>query len=278
MKIIIFGGNGFLGYAFKSYFGSDNALSVSEITMLTLDLLRPVDVFINCAGASNVLKSFQHPSNDFEKNSILVHRLLELIRISGNEKLKFLNLSSAAVYGNPKVLPIRESSECIPISPYGSHKLISEEICRYYSKCFGIKTVSLRIFSAYGNGQKKMLFWDLHQKILNSNGEITLFGTGNESRDFIHIEDIYWQLILAIENSNFDGEAVNVANGKGVYIKDIVQIYKKHYPKSFTYQFNGENRPGDPLNWCADISRMSYWGYLQKVKIEEGIVKYISSL
>ena len=115
----------------------------------------------------------------------------------------------------------------------------------------------------------------LHQKILNSNGEITLFGTGKESRDFIHIEDIYQQLILAIENSRFEGESVNVANGKEVYIKDIVEIYKKHYPKSFSYQFNGENRPGDPLNWCADISIMRKWGYRNEIGIEQGIENYI---
>jgi UDP-glucose 4-epimerase len=156
--------------------------------------------------------------------------------------------------------------------------MMAEELCRYYYNSFGIKTLSLRIFSAYGNGQKKMLLWDLHQKILNSNGEITLFGTGNESRDFIHSEDIYQQLILAIENSRFDGEAVNVANGKEVYIKEIVEIYKKYYPKSFTYQFNGENRLGDPLNWCADISRMSDWGYVNSVGIESGVADYIKNI
>jgi dTDP-glucose 4,6-dehydratase/UDP-glucose 4-epimerase len=140
----------------------------------------------------------------------------------------------------------------------------------------GFKTLSLRIFSAYGNGQKKLLLWDLHEKIQKSNGEIILFGTGSESRDFINVEDVYRQLILAIENSKFDGEALNVANGKEVYIKSIVEIYKKHYPKSFTYQFNGEYRPGDPLNWCADISIMKNWGYQNDIGIEEGIKNYIN--
>ena len=153
---------------------------------------------------------------------------------------------------------------------------MAEELCRYYYNSFGIKTLSLRIFSAYGVGQNKMLLWDLHQKIINSNGEITLFGTGNESRDFIHTEDIYQQLILAIENSRFDGETVNVANGKEVYIKDVVEIYKKHYPKSFTYRFNGEYRSGDPFNWCADISTMKNWGYKQEIKIDQGVRDYIN--
>lgn len=277
-NIIIFGGKGFLGSSLLKMFGVENCVAINNVDILSEVSLTQCDILINCAGASSVPSSLIDPSNDFERNVILVKDILERIRLSGNKNIRFVNLSSAAVYGNPKNLPIRENDSCRPISPYGSHKLMAEELCRYYYNSFGIKTLSLRIFSAYGIGQLKMLLWDLHEKIRNSNGEITLFGTGNESRDFIHTEDIYQQLILAINNSNFDGEAVNVANGKEVYIKDVVEIYKIHYPKSFTYQFNGENRPGDPLNWCADISRMSDWGYVKNVGIESGIAEYIKNI
>ena len=276
MKVIIFGSKGFLGFSLLNIFGVDTCIAIDDIKSLNDLSLNSCDVIINCAGASSVPQSFIDSFNDFEKNVKLVRDILERIRLSENKNIRFINLSSAAVYGNPQNLPIRELDSCRPISPYGSHKMMAEELCRYFHNCFGLKTLSLRIFSAYGIGQKKMILWDLHQKILNSNGEITLFGTGSESRDFIHTEDIYQQLILAIENSKFEGEAVNVANGKEVYIKDIVEIYKKHYPKSFTYQFNGENRPGDPLNWCADISIMRNWGYRNKIGIEQGIVNYIN--
>jgi dTDP-glucose 4,6-dehydratase/UDP-glucose 4-epimerase len=82
--------------------------------------------------------------------------------------------------------------------------------------------------------------------------------------------------MLAIDNSKFEGEAINIANGKEVYIRDIIEIYKKYYPKSFDYQFNGKNRLGDPLNWCADISIMKNWGYKNKLGIEQGIENYIN--
>ncbi len=278
MNIIIFGSKGFLGSSFLKMFGVENCVAINSVYLLSEVSLTHCDILINCAGASSVPSSLIDPSNDFERNVTLVKDILDKIRLSGKKNIRFVNLSSAAVYGNPQNLPVKESHLCRPISPYGSHKMMAEELCRYYCNSFGIKTLSLRIFSAYGNGQRKMLFWDLHQKILNSNGEITLFGTGNESRDFIHTEDIYQQLILAIENSRFDGEAVNVANGKEVYIKDIVEIYKSHYPRSFTYQFNGENRLGDPLNWCADISRMNDWGYVNSVGIESGVADYIKNI
>jgi dTDP-glucose 4,6-dehydratase/UDP-glucose 4-epimerase len=120
-----------------------------------------------------------------------------------------------------------------------------------------------------------MLLWDLHQKILNSNGKIILFGTGEESRDFIHIDDIVQQIVLAIDNADFKGEAINVANGLEVRIREIVQMYKMIHPVRFNYSFNGLNRPGDPLNWCADISKMNEWGYCQAVSIQNGVDSYI---
>ncbi len=233
------------------------------------------DVVINCIGSANVAFSYSDTEQDFESNVGAVRQVLEILVQRNLNNVRFINLNSAAVYGNPNKLPIKETDQVQPISPYGFHKHMAELLLKEYSHCFGLKTLSLRIFSAYGNGQRKLLLWDLHQKILNSNGQIILFGTGNESRDFIHTEDIYQQLILAIENSTFDGEAVNVANGKEVYIKNIVEIYKSHYPKLFTYQFNGENRPGDPLNWCADIAIMKNWGYRNEIGIEQGVENYI---
>ncbi len=217
-KIIIFGSKGFLGSTISKMFGEGMFTGINNLDLLSEGSIEQCDILINCGDASSVSCSLTDPSNDFERNVTLVKNILEKIRLSGNKNIRFINFSSAAVHGNPKNLPIRETDFCHPISPYGSHKMMTEELCRYYYNCFGIKTLSLRIFSAYGIGPKKILLRDLHEKILNSNGEITLFGTGNETRDFIHTEDIYRQLLLAIENSNFDGEAVNVANGKGVYV------------------------------------------------------------
>ena len=276
MKILIFGANGFLGSTFIEQL--ENPKAINRLEDLSTEILENADVILNCAGASNVSNSFDQPNDDFNKNTFLVRQLLEKIRLSRNKNIRFVNLSSAAVYGNPQILPIREDSDKSPISPYGFHKNMAEDICLEYSRCFGLKTISLRIFSAYGKGQKKMLLWDLHQKILNSHGEVKLYGTGEESRDFIHVDDIFQQLTLAMNCADFRGEAINVANGVEVKINEIAELYKKHHPISFKYEFNGENRPGDPLNWCADITQMKEWGYEQKVGIEDGVEKYITWL
>jgi UDP-glucose 4-epimerase len=281
-RILILGNIGFIGSNLTNLFKLEgfkvktlNREEFIDKEKLT-NSIENSDVVINCIGSANVAFSYSDTEQDFESNVGSVRQVLEILRQRNLNYVRFINLSSAAVYGNPNKLPIKEIDQAQPISPYGFHKHMAELLLKEYSQCFGLKMLSLRIFSAYGNGQRKLLLWDLHQKILNSNGEITIFGTGNESRDFIHIEDIYQQLILAIDNSRFEGEAVNVANGKEVYIKEIVEIYKKHYPKSFTYQFNGENRPGDPLNWAADMSTMRNWGYENEIGVERGIKDYIN--
>ena len=87
-----------------------------------------------------------------------------------------------------------------PISPYGVHKQMGEELCSYYNRYMVTISAVLRIFSAYGSGLRKQLLWDIYQKYLNT-GRIDLFGTGNETRDFIHISDILraLELILAYQ-------------------------------------------------------------------------------
>ena len=96
-----------------------------------------------------------------------MQKILVAIR-DRNSSCKFINFSSAAVYGNPKFLPITENSVCKPLFPYGFHKLQSELLLTEYYNFFGLKTCSLRVFSAYGPLLKKQLFWDLYQKAIQN--------------------------------------------------------------------------------------------------------------
>ena len=281
-KVLILGSNGFIGSNLKTWFQGKgytvlivNRLEFSDYKKL-LDAVICSNVIINCIGSAGVGFSYSNTSNDFESNMGIVRKVLELLREYSLNNVKFINLSSAAVYGNPSSVPVTELDETKPLSPYGYHKLMAELLLKEYNQCFGLNTLSLRIFSAYGNGQKKLLLWDLHQKIQNSNGNLVLFGTGKESRDFIHIEDIAQQIILAIDHADFDGGAINVANGVEVEISEVVELYQRYYPQKFNYEFNGEERLGDPKNWCADMSMMRNWDYQSRVGIEQGIKNYIN--
>ena len=290
MKILIIGSKGFIGRHCVSYFGKHNEVwgcdvvndynnnkyflvdgtsaSYSEVFQH-----HDFDICINCSGAASVPDSIKNPIRDFTLNTVNVFKQLDAIR-KYSPRCKYINLSSAAVYGNPEKIPTTENSTVNPISPYGRHKKMAEDICNEFYTEFGIGVCNLRIFSAYGPGLKKQLLWDLNKKLLLNN-EVLLYGTGKESRDFIYISDLVSAIDCIVNKSSFKADIVNVANGKEVYIHDVVKIFYNQIDESVKYKFGGENRAGDPKNWQADITKLKALGYKSKVDLKEGISKYI---
>lgn len=290
MKILVIGSKGFIGNHCVEHFsrehevwGCDVVLDYNTPRYISIDSVdsdfleifqsHQFDVCINCSGAANVPFSLEKPFNDFKLNALNVFKLLEAIRLHAPQ-CKFITMSSAAVYGNPEALPIVEDQRCMPVSPYGYHKVMAEMICGEYSRFWNVKTCCLRIFSAYGPGLKKQLFWDLYHKIRDDESPM-LWGTGRESRDFIYISDIVRIIDLAISHSKFDGEVVNVANGKQIEIAEVAETVRKVSGTDKIIKFNGAERKGDPINWEADISVIKGWGYVPLVELETGIKAYI---
>lgn len=235
-----------------------------------------IDICINASGASNVTNSYNNISNDFHLNANNVSKLLNAIKENA-VNCKYINMSSAAVYGNPTRLPINETFITKPISPYGYHKLISEIICDEFYSLFQIKTVCLRIFSVYGEGLKKQLFWDVYQR-LKGKKEIELFGNGLESRDFIYINDLVYLIDLIIKTDSFNGEVVNVASGKEVTIKEAAETFTKFIDPDIKIKFNNIVREGDPRNWKADISKIKSIGFKQGSSLKDGLYNYLQWL
>lgn len=286
---MVIGSEGFIGKASVSYFTNKGhevfSADIVENPGLkyyrispgnhsfhdVFNLFPSLDICINASGSANVQHSFNDTVRDFHLNTFNVLLILEAIR-QVQPTCKFINLSSAAVYGNPGQLPICETTSTVPMSPYGWHKLMSENICTEFTEQFDVPTHSLRLFSTYGEGQKKLLFWDVYQKILNSKtNNIELFGTGNETRDFMHISDVIRAIESVIHNSNFDGSSINIATGKSTSIHQAVKILVELASPAFQIRFSGNNKQGDPLNWQADIKKLEDLGFENKVSIEEGL-------
>ena len=231
------------------------------------------DVCINAAGSGNVPYSMQHPQLDFESNTLDVIRLLDAIR-KHNSNCKYLHISSAAVYGNPSSLPISEASSKQPLSPYGWHKLMSEQICAEYFSIYKIPIAIVRPFSVYGERLKKQLLWDICLR-LKENNSIQLFGTGSESRDFIHCKDLVRLMLLLVKRASFEGEVYNAASGIESSINSIAAIFESHFNTKKKISFSGEVRPGDPLNWRADVTPISVLGFSTSTSLDKGIRDYI---
>ncbi|MEO7044416.1 MAG: SDR family oxidoreductase [Ferruginibacter sp.] len=292
MKILVLGSEGFIGSNMLQYLRSlnykviaadivikqqENYLVINP-EILNFDSLftdYEFDVCINATGAANVQFSFNYPGIDYTLNTSNVFGILDSIRRK-NPGCKFVNLSSAAVYGNPESLPVRESETLKPLSPYGYHKMYSEQICAQFNKMFGIPTLSVRIFSAYGEGLKKQLFWDLYQKIKHSNGVIEMFGSGNETRDFIYIRDLVRALHCIILNAEFSGQAINVASGIESTVKEAVECFCNLFPRKVQVNFKKIAKIGDPLKWRADISVLRSCGFINEYTLNDGLNNYVN--
>jgi dTDP-glucose 4,6-dehydratase/UDP-glucose 4-epimerase len=228
---------------------------------------------INAAGSGNVPYSIEHPVMDFEANTATTIRILDIIRKT-QQQCNYLHISSAAVYGNPSYLPVQEDLALHPLSPYGWHKLMSEMLCREYHELYGVKTVIVRPFSVYGNGLKKQLLWDICQKMQDQQ-TVTLFGTGKESRDFIHVTDLVQLLERIMQHSEFNCNIYNAASGIETTIHSIAEIFEQYFDNKKKIGFSGKARAGDPVNWCADIQKARSLGFQPVVDLEQGIRSYI---
>jgi UDP-glucose 4-epimerase len=292
LRILILGSEGFIGghcvthFLAKKYtvFGIDlfeqpsRNYKYTKVSRLSPELdelfeQNPFDAVINAAGSGNVPYSMTHPLIDFEANSLDTIRVLEAIR-KHQPTCKYIHISSAAVYGNPVALPVQEDHATVPLSPYGWHKLIGEQLCMEYSSIYSLNLAIVRPFSVYGIGLKKQLFWDVYHKIVDSpTGSIELHGTGFESRDFIQISDLVRVFDLILERGLLKGEVYNLASGEEVSIKEAVETFIETLGRPITYRFNGIVRTGDPLNWKADVTKIQRLGFIPNNNLLIGLAE-----
>lgn len=291
MKILIIGSSGFIGSHLSDYYskkgddvtGCDIKPSISKDIKFHLLSSHnqdfsglfdgmPYEICLNASGSASVPFSINNPAEDFRLNVTNVYLLLHNIR-KYQPTCRFLTFSSAAVYGEPGLMPITESISCTPLSPYGFHKMLSENICSEFYKLYQISTSSLRVFSAFGPNLRKQLFWDLAKKADESE-IVELFGTGNESRDFIYIDDLVSAIDIVMSNAPFMGEAINISGGKEISVRHAAEIFLKYYKPGAVLKFSGIAKIGDPLHWEADISRLKAMGFNPHTAFEEGVRRY----
>jgi nucleoside-diphosphate-sugar epimerase len=230
------------------------------------------ETIIFAAGTNSVAASVEKPATDFRNSVDVLLSVLETARTLGTN-VRILFLSSAAVYGKQERLPIREDARLKPISPYGYHKLISELLLEEYEHCFGIRSCALRIFSAYGPGLSRQLLWDVSKKAL-SEKEVVLDGTGSETRDFIHVDDIARAVEVVLDRAEFSSEKLNLGVGAEVAIRELASKLVRALGVDCSIRFTGKHRVGDPQRWQADTGSICRLGFRTAIPLDEGLADF----
>lgn len=230
------------------------------------------EAIVHCAGSSTVAGSFLEPGRDFEANVLSTRAVLEAAAACARPPAVLL-LSSAAVYGEGPPGPIDEGRPERPVSPYGFHKLLAEALCREYQLLFAVPTLILRVFSLYGPGLRKQLWWDVVRQWY-AHGHVRLGGGGHETRDWLHVDDFARVVAHLLRHARPDGRVLNVAGGQACSVAALVRQLLAALGQAGEVEFSGVPRPGDPPHLEADVSRARALGVPAGRALGSGIEEY----
>jgi len=186
--------------------------------------LKDVDLIFHVAAQPSARASVEDPRLDFESNVRGTYNLLTAA-LEANVK-KLIYTSSSAVYGEPKHLPLDEKHVPDPSTPYGTSKLCGERYCIVFSRIYGLPCTCLRPFNVYGPRENPETSLDevaLYTRAVLKKQPITIYGDGNQTRDFVYVKDVAHAHILAAEHDASIGQVLNIGTGSEISINRLVQ-------------------------------------------------------
>lgn len=252
-------------------------LNVVECDIRDFDTLQQymvgVDWVFHKAAVASVPKTVNDPLGSTAVNYMGTLHVLEAARKNNVKRVVFA--SSAALYGDEPTLPKEEAMLPVTLSPYAVDKLASEYACGMYSKLYGLETVCLRYFNVYGPRQDPSspysgvisIFIDK----LNQNLMPTIFGDGEQTRDFVYVSDVVEANMQAISQPAPVGEMINIATGNKITLNNLLKILCEIKKIEFNVNYE-ESRQGDIKNSYASIDKavlMLQWK--PKCNLKEGL-------
>jgi UDP-glucose 4-epimerase len=218
------------------------------------------DALFHGAGSASVGASFSAPPEDLRATVQTFSNVLDAVRRAGAAPLVIFP-SSAAVYGNPATLPVREDAPVQPLSPYGFHKAMCEMLAQQYATCFGLRVLVCRLFSVYGPAQKRLLVHQLFAQLESESPELRLEGTGEETRDYLYIDDLSAAVLALAEAEQPQRQSagcsiVNVASGNSTRVGALAETLTRLSGSGKRVVAAGQPRLGDPPHWEACIRRL----------------------
>jgi len=235
----------------------------------------PSKIF-HLAGGSSVGLSIAQPYEDFSRSVASTARLLEWLRGSAPE-CSVIVASSAAVYGSGHGGTISENAALAPMSPYGQHKLMMEQLCESYAVSFGLRSAVARLFSVYGPLLRKQLLWDICSRLQQGEQTLVLGGTGEEVRDWTEVRDVV-RLLTKIgdlpQTETF--RVINGGSGRGTRVSEIANTLIRSWGSKVAVRYSGSVREGDPFSLLADSNGLCRLSFDWQIPIERGIADYVN--
>jgi UDP-glucose 4-epimerase len=234
----------------------------------------PSTIF-HLAGGSSVGSSIARPFEDFSSTVSSTARLLEWLRISA-PGCRLIVASSAAVYGAEHRGPTPENAEPVPMSPYGHHKLMMEQLCKSYAMTFGIRSTVVRLFSVYGPHLRKQLLWDICSRLHGNAQTLDLGGTGAEIRDWTDVRDVTRLLVKIGELPQPEAfRIVNGGSGHGTSVAEIANMLIETWGSNVAVRYSGVVRAGDPVSLLADDAGLRRLPFDWRIPIIQGLADYV---
>jgi len=236
-------------------------------------LLQEVDCVYHLAARVSVPESIVYPR---EYNAVNVGgtvSLMEAMRDVGVKRVVFA--SSGAIYGNQDIQPLAEGQTPRPSSPYAVSKLAAEYYVRSIGGLWGIETVSLRIFNAYGPGQHlpasnpPVIPYFLRQAVRN--GTLVVNGDGNQTRDYVYVDDVVSAMVAASTAPNVNGLVINIGSGVETSIGALVNLVMKATGSQTNIIYSALT-PGGVSRLCADLTLAAQkLNYKSSIHLEDGL-------
>jgi dTDP-glucose 4,6-dehydratase len=235
------------------------------------------DVVFHLAAYINVDQSLESPKDFLEVNVLGTYNVLEAVRREG---IRMIHASTCEVYGDGHDLQegelLSESAEMRPNSPYAASKAGADRLCYSYYKSFGVDVTIVRPFNIFGERQKSGQFGALIPIVVHKalqGEELTIFGDGDATRDYLHVNDLVRAYDLVLQSKNLSGKAINFASGVDTSVKDIVEYVAKKLDAEVGHS---ADRPGEVMRFPSDMSFAKSLGFEAKYDIWEGIDQYIA--